>query len=85
MPDYPTGPGRYAADINPYPGDALAADDPPTYPKDWTPEQRISAYWYAHGRGIQVRSTETWHQVLASAQRDTERHQRKVSAIRNSE
>ncbi len=70
MPEH-YGPDGCAYD---HPGDAFAAPDPPPYPTEWTAEERLSAYWYAHGRGIQVRSTTGWNAVLADAQRTTGRH-----------
>lgn len=57
-----------------YPGDAFVEVDPPPYPAEWTAEERVSAYWYAHGREIKVRSTKGWYAVLTDAQRTTRRH-----------
>jgi hypothetical protein len=61
-----------------YPGDAYAAADPPTYPENWTAQQRVGAYWYAHSRGIKPRTTEAWNAVLAGAQRTANRHHDRI-------
>jgi hypothetical protein len=58
-----------------YPGDAFASADPPPYPTEWTPEERVGAYWYALNYGITVRSTASWKAVLADAQRTAQRHE----------
>lgn len=57
-----------------HPGDVFAEPEPPPYPAEWTAEQRVSAYWYVHSRGIKVRSTKAWEAILVDAQRTTKRH-----------
>jgi hypothetical protein len=81
MPDYAVGPGRHGEHFY---GDNLAEDEPP-YPADWDSNQRLTAYWYAHGRSIKVRSTEAWRGVLIDAQRSAQRHQRNLAEIRNTQ
>lgn len=56
-------------DAQHYPGDALAAEIA-EYPRHWTPEQRVAAYWWALGHRINVRTTSGWDQV----QRDLKAH-----------
>lgn len=63
-----------------HPGDAYAVTDPPPYPAEWTPEQRVGAYWYAHSRGIKPRTTDAWNAVLADAQRTADRHHERINA-----
>lgn len=81
MPDYEyaTGAGHHHQPDYP-PGDMYALETP-NYPEDWTATQRLTAYWYALGHGIKVRSTHAWQAVLADAERTADRHRRKVTAI----
>lgn len=66
-----------------HPGDAVAELDPPPYPAEWNSEQRLSAYWYAHGRGIKVRSEKAWEAILADAERTTGRRRESIVPRRN--
>jgi hypothetical protein len=52
-----------------YPGDELAGQTA-EYPREWTSEQRVAAYWWALGHRINVWTTAGWHQV----QRDLQAH-----------
>lgn len=65
-----------------HPGDALAQRDPAEYPADWTPQQRLTAYWYAHGYQITVDSTDSWRGVLIAAERISDRRHNKISPLR---
>jgi hypothetical protein len=40
------------------------------YPREWTSEQRVAAYWWALGHRINVWTTAGWYQV----QRDLQAH-----------
>lgn len=51
-----------------------AAPDPAPYPEDWTPEQRVSAYWYTLARGITVQTDTGWNAVLTQIEREHQRH-----------
>jgi hypothetical protein len=50
-----------------YPGDRFAAPDHPEYPHNWTPEQRITAYWQGLASGFPS-YTSGWNGVLAQAE-----------------
>lgn len=79
MTEFASKSGRYREPDYP-PGDMIAAETP-NYPDEWTSDQRLTAYWYALGYGIKVRSTHAWHNVLADAERTADRHHRKVNTL----
>ena len=55
--------------------------DLPDYPDEWTPEQRLTAYWYATSRNIEIRNTDMWPAILADAERTAQRRHNKIAAI----
>jgi hypothetical protein len=65
------------------PGDAKAAPEHAAYPEDWTAEERLAAYWYAHRRSITVRNTNEWSGVRTRLEDDAERHKNHVNQILN--
>lgn len=64
------GPGR---EQEWYPGDAKAAPDPAPYPADWSPEQRVTAYWYARRFYAVPHTTEGWRALLVQMESHTKR------------
>ena len=68
-----------------YPGDAFAAPDPPDYPHDWTPAQRLRAYWFAHEFGATgehaPQITADWIPLLAQADRHADKVHERVAAL----
>lgn len=51
-----------------YPGDAKAAPDPADYPSEWTPQQRVTAYWAALRLHAQPRTEQGWRSLLTQVQ-----------------
>lgn len=47
--------------------------DMPPYPADWTPEQRVSAYWFALNHTRLPSTTDGWRTVDTLAHRERER------------
>jgi hypothetical protein len=66
------------ADWDGYPGDAIAAPDPAPYPRDWTPEQRLSAYWESVKVGAIPATTSGWSALLAQS----ENREKRVSEVK---
>lgn len=58
-----------------YPGDEKAAPDPPDYPREWTVQQRLSAYWYARKLHAMPSTTKGWHAILDQLEQHEARHE----------
>ena len=56
------------------PGDFLAAKEPAPYPDEWTPEQRVSAYWAAHKLQRNPQTETEWRRIFTQTQNDASRH-----------
>ena len=54
--------------------------DPPEYPPEWTPAQRMAAYWYHLAHPWPLRTVNSWRLVLRAAEKTGNRtranHQR---------
>jgi hypothetical protein len=55
-------------------GEPIVAVDAADYPLEWTSDERLAAYWFAHTRGFIPRTEDNWRNVLANAKRTAERH-----------
>jgi hypothetical protein len=55
-------------------GEPIVAADAAEYPPEWTSEERLAAYWFAHSRCITPLTEDNWRQLLANAKRTAERH-----------
>ena len=54
------------------------AHDPPPYPREWTPEQRLRAYWFVvQHHGTFPTHQSGWYAVLSQAEHRSE-HVREV-------
>jgi hypothetical protein len=61
-----------------YPGDAKAADDLPDYPREWTAEQRVGAYWAALRLNATPTNTNSWYAIVEQA---AERHKKHTEIL----
>jgi hypothetical protein len=69
----------------------LGRSDTAPYPRNWTVQERVSAYWYALSKRISCperpddpdEGAWQWLDVAAMMQRDEERRRAKVEALRN--
>jgi hypothetical protein len=60
-------------DVEHYPGDANAAPDMAEYPREWTSDQRLAAYWHALRLHALPRTTAGWEAVAKQLAEDTAR------------
>lgn len=68
-PDY----HRQGGETPYYPGDEIAAADPPEYPREWTTAQRLTAYWYAIRLKAMPTTTRGWLAILDQAEAEHEK------------
>ena len=57
----------------PHPGDAKTLDDLPEYPPELTPNQRLTAYWWAIKNHSYPAQTDNWWTLLRAAENDRTR------------
>jgi hypothetical protein len=62
------------------PGDEKAAPDPPDYPREWTAQQRRSAYWFAVRMHAMPSTEKGWHAILAQREAQNERREHSFGA-----
>jgi hypothetical protein len=61
--------------------EANVEPDQPDYPYEWTPAQRLTAYWYRVANDVTVQCTAEWPAILAAAEREGWRRHERITAI----
>jgi hypothetical protein len=82
-PDYHRSGDYHRSAVDP--GDEKAAPDPPDYPREWTTEQRVSAYWHAVRLRAMPTTTKGWHAILKQLEQQREHRREQVAEIMETE
>lgn len=53
-------------------------NDIPPYPPEWTAQQRVTAYWHALNFTHLPTTTDQWHSVAKSMEREANRRHRNI-------